>query len=55
MQRYLTLETSEVNLDFWTVGYCFLLVGKLLINTPEHDGCLQRSRRTSTIERTNWY
>lgn len=46
IERYLSLEDSDINIDFWTVrrfSLCSLL--RLTPFPPEHDGCLQGPSR----------
>lgn len=40
IERYLTLEQTEVNLDFWTVNHLLFLTVSVLNSAPEYDGSL---------------
>lgn len=42
IERYLSLEQSEVNIDFWTVCSFAAFESYELIPVTEHDGSLQR-------------
>jgi hypothetical protein len=43
IERYLSLERSEVNIDFWTVSFSYDVCCHSLILPIEYDGCLQGS------------
>lgn len=45
IERYLNLEQSEVNIEFWTVGaiHVYSLFPSTKSTQKEYDGCLQRS------------
>jgi len=43
IQKYLTLEQSDLNIDFWTVGLFPLILFNIFIPfAVEYDGRLQR-------------
>lgn len=43
IERYLTLEQSKTNIEFWTVRAQASLTIRVLTGNAEHDGHLQRS------------